>query len=578
MHSLLMKFNHNFYLFPPLILCMASQSFAAGPADLADEKYDQLREEFLNVNPELISVLDFSSVSSTDLASLANNETSHGYFFRERPPAGSRNGVFGAKHICEDTEKSLCWFHTGGSLDINAPQCGALTGDNYEEALSNTSLHCNPGSWNDWNGLTLFLNSTDNNDYVQDAFSGTETMPLNRVCVEIEFPVDLIRFDNDVYAERPELRQLVNPEIAHTNLADYTVTWGTYTAPKVNETEVNDEEAGGTFQKGGTHYYHDQNERIGQFPPHKAFAIDQSTIVTCIGPNPTNVRSGMRPAYVANPLYTLVGNDSEGITNAYSYINYLTRIYLQWHGGKAEAIHPLDIKLKKVWLMYEENEMMLLGGEDSKSVLSVNMIEKNGSAHYPVILLNSANETRFYRFFVNAGETVAIKSPVDQFKLYLDANKNRVLDNSESLEEVNPYSILELPANTSQRFIAVHSPDFDSGYQSKERYGRKFAQSTIAFIEVDRLRSTGHAFRTWVGTQEEVSNKDVILSTMSYPAVDSDYSVYAEFNENPTSTKLVRNSPDYINALNKAPKSPTLLRFGLIPTLVSPASMPSLKQ
>lgn len=521
--------------------------WAKGPSDLTDSRYDTLRQHYLDIDPSYYSEIDFTSLSPSEKDTLlfGGKDSTLGLKINERPGTSREPAQFGARHWCQSSagQDAVCWFSTGGKDLIDTPDCGTPTGDNYQVALE--SPVCNEGTWSPWYGSHWWLNARDGDDYVSDGFPNASNMPLNRLCMEFELPFEQVMFDDEQYdiATQPELSQIINPDVLHPNLREIPFGWGTYTAPFNSEGKTTDEEVGGTFQGGGTHFYH-RPTSYSRIPTDRAFAIDERTIVTCIGPYPTGVRSGMRPAYVANPLMTLAGSDSEGITNAYSYINYLTRVYISWRPPEQMALYPLDIKLTRTWVMYEKNDVFAMSGKGE--VLGVDMIEAGQTAYYPFTIYNAAKEDREYRLFMNAGEVLPFDKVLPHFVLYEDKNKNGVVDSNEQAPFV-PGEFIRLTAQTGKSFIAAHRPDFSSNDQTYMRYNRTFAQGTIMFLEKDRMRSASYAVRTWQGSKEDLAIKDELLADMVYPAPDSHYALLAEYNEAPSNPRLIRNSPDFIH-------------------------------
>jgi hypothetical protein len=112
----------------------------------------------------------------------------------------------------------------------------------------------------------------------------------------------------------------------------------------------------------------------------------------------------------------------------------------------------------------------------------------------------------------------------------------------------------------------VHTPDFKNAF-ALERYGRKFLQGTLSFIEVGRLRSASYAVRTWeANTKDDIDNKAQWIADTQYPNDEFDamsyWNRYREFNQDKdiaTNPKLVRNSPDFKIIFKLTPKPPTSL-------------------
>lgn len=525
----------------------------SGPAAMDDQRYDLLRSRFLNVNPEHYAEISFGDASTELKSVLATPAHSNGKIWTERTAAPRRTAVYGASHWCTNklSQSVPCWYAVGGQESSKHDACGAAVGDSLDihTATDNKSLHCKADNWHQWYGQTVWFNSPDRDDYIRDGIPGAAELPLNRLCAEFEFPVSRIRYQNPEFEADPSFQQVVNPNSIHPNLKHLAVTWGTYTAPLTGpgRKHQNNPETSGTFHRGGSHFYHSGNAKVGKYHTNKAFAIDSNTVALCIGPTPTGVRTAMRPTYAANPLMTVVGNDENGVTNAYSYVNHLTRTYIQFQPNFVEARHPLDLKLNRVWMMYEEDE--IFAGNASGGVLGVDMIESGQSATYPIVVHNRAADDRQYRIYMAAGGNTYMDKPSEQFKLYVDENKNQILD-ADEMTELPPYAIIEIPANYNMWLIAVHKPDFGDNTQTRDRYGRNFAHATLSLIEVGRLRNASYAMRTWEGTAGEIADKLSILSGMQYPSADSDYAKYATYNERPDSPHLIRNTPDYEAFLN----------------------------
>ena len=291
-----------------------------------------------------------------------------------------------------------------------------------------------------------------------------------------------------------------------------------------------------------------------EFPLDRAYALDERTLVACIGPNPSGVRSGMRPTYVANPLLTVTGaNMDYGTTNAYSYLNYLTRIYLGWsfsHKAQSSAIHPLNIKLNRVFMAYERDHMFAI--DDNGGVLATGLVNDQGYAQHKFNLVNLNDTQRTLRVFMVAGGNLPFNESAEHFKLVIDENENGIRDEDET--PLVPQSLLILPPNKILKFIVLHSPDFQSNDQSPKRsmrYDRHHAQASVTFQEVNSMRSASYAFRTWQRLDSDNKTDTQILSVMHYPHDKSPYKIYAELNEDPENPRLIRHYPDYKEAWSK---------------------------
>ncbi len=435
---------------------------------------------------------------------------------------------------------------TGGSKGHHQPLCGASVGNSYDTALTCNECICNPDQWENGSSTRLWTGATQNNNYISTLF-GVPNMALNRFCWEVELPVDRVRFSTPSNTNGDiGLSQVVNPDDAHENLRWFTFEVGSYTSVFKSDTGTGDEEQGGTFQGGGTHFYH-KHTLYGRYPLDHAYAINENTMLACMGPSPAGVRSGMRPTYAGNPLQTVVGENENGETDAYQYTSYLTRVYFDIHS--LEVRHPATVKYTKAYLFYESNDIFALSGEGA--VLGTDIIETGNTAHYPITVYNWAQENRDYRMIMVAGGNLAMNAPSDHFKVFIDANSNGVLDAGET-NEIEPNEVITLTANTDFDLIIAHTPNFGSSYETRQRYDTTFAQAGITLKEVNRMRMTTYSVRTWQGSAADVSNKETLLSQRVYPALDSEYAVYAEYNhDKPNNNRLVRNSPDYIRALEK---------------------------
>ena len=126
----------------------------------------------------------------------------------------------------------------------------------------------------------------------------------------------------------PTLPVVANQDDVPTNLKGLTFHWGTYTAPFFSDYGTLDEERGGTFHRGGSHFYH--NTTLAGTPGYyhfdKAYAINSNTYMACLVPAPVGVRAESRPPFYLNPLMTIAGENADGLTNGYEYVPYLTRI------------------------------------------------------------------------------------------------------------------------------------------------------------------------------------------------------------------------------------------------------------
>ena len=531
--------------------------------------YDQMKTEFLNVDPQYFSEIVFSDHATDarqDFISTGEN------LAEARMGEGGFKGwwTYGGSYWCQNEthgSMSLCRYMTGGSAGNNKPICGSSVENSYQVALDHPERICSANQWAAGSGVRLWVGAGDNKNFILPFFKKLAEGPANRLCFEVELPKDRLRYVPGTSATNggdPAKAQLVNPAVAHANLSWVKIHIGTYTSPYLSDSYpyTSDEETGGTYQGGGSHFYHNPSS-YERYPLDKAYALNENTIVACFSPAPSGVRSGMRPPYYYNPLMTIAGDNSVGESNAYAYFPHMSRLYFDIIS--TESMHPLSVKHNKIFALYEKNDIQALSGQGS--VLGVEMIEDGQEAVHPFTIYNSASEDRTYRVFMMAGGNLAMNAPSSHFVVYLDENGNKKLDSGET-NELQPGGTLVLKANTDISLLAVHKPNWTSGYQVLERYGRKFAPAGITLQEVGRLRMTSYATRTWLGTAADVQNKDSILAGMAYPSPDSLYATNAQFNQDkPGNRRLVRNTPDYQMALTKlqaklgpdsiAPSTPT---------------------
>ena len=540
-----------------LSLILITQTSYILASDISQNaKYADLRSNFLNINEAFFSEIDIASMSPQEIATFLGGSPSP---FKVEEKIGGVSGtqnIYGANHACMNQYgiQSICWFNTGGTRGIKgAEDCGASVSNDYQKAITDTSLHCKTEA--PWSGFRFWLGTGSNFNYINDSFPNAKNIPTNRLCAEVEFPSqDKLRlnYTNSKFSieQTPNISQIVNPEKAGEHLRKLQWEWGTYTATKTTaEGATKDEEYGGTYQNGGSHFYHKPTS-YGRTPADRIFAIDNNTLAICMGDIPTGVRSGMRPSYAANPLLTLGGIDDNGITTAPSYLNYVTRIYLQANlDGASIANYPFDIKINKLWMMYEENGVFATSFND-KGTLGLEMIEQGETAYHPFIVHNVAKENRDYRIFMAMGGNLVLNSKEDWFRLFIDSNNNGILDDSEKNNELTPSSIINIEANTDMSFILAHTPDFTSNYQAKEKYSRMFSQGSISFIEEGRMRSASYAVRTWQGSTDEQKTKEQWFAETQYPAADSAWAIYHDFNlgkDLNSNPNLLRNTPDFKN-------------------------------
>ena len=518
--------------------------------------YDSMKMEFLDIDPQYFDEVVFSDhrddTSQDFLGNSGNNVT------ESKINEGGFKGWqrFGGNYWCDNETHgttSLCRYMTGGSPGNNQQTCGTSVNNDYQTALDNPDHLCSPGQWAPNSGSRLWVGASDNRTFILPFFQKVAEGPANRLCFEIELPEGRLRYSpggNTSDNGDPGKAQVVNQGTLHENLEWTRFELGTYTSPYFSDQYpyTPDEEVGGTFQGGGTHFYHKPSS-YGRYPLDKAYALNQNTIVMCFATAPSGVRSGMRPPYSYNPLMTVVGENGEGLTDAYSYVPYLARVYFDLLPGGADAQYPLTVKYNKVFAVYEQNDIQALGKDGA--VLGVDMVEDGNPGLHPFTIYNSAAEDRSYRVIMMASGNLAMTSPSNHFRLYVDDNGNEQLDADETTE-LAPNQVVTLPAGEDLHLVAVQRPSWGSPYHTKERYGRQFAPAGITFQEVGRLRMTSYAVRTWLGTAQEVAQKETLLAQMVYPSPESDYATQAQWNQDkPDNLLLVRNTPDYLDALSK---------------------------
>ena len=566
----------------PLLLTLAFFPMAQASDLLTHSRYDALKNEFLNIDPQYISEMDIASMSSAELANFLGGKAVQSPLLLEEKTGGlsGTQNIFGANHSCNSKygDQSLCWLNTGGTMGVkNDPNCGSSTNNNYVEASTNTSLHCQTPN-TPWSGYRFWLGTGNSTEFLAQQFPNNGNMPVNRFCAEIEFPsadkLNLAYSDtrSDIIGS-PHLSQLVNPAVAGSHLRNIMWEWGTYTATKTTaEGTTRDQEYGGAYVKGGSHFYHKQTH-VGRTPADRLYAIDDTTLVACMGETPTGIRSGMGTSYAANPLLSIGHHDSNGITTAPNYLNYITRVYWQAEmDPNSVANYPLTIKVNKIWAMYEKNDIIALA--DGGKTMSVDMVQNGGTAYYPFTIHNDANNDRTYRIFVAMGANTTFKNLSQTvngdavFKVYQDLNGNKLLDDNERNAELIPQETITLAANTNAEFIIEHRPDFSRVNDSKILHNRRYVHGSISLIEDGRMRSAGFMVRTWEGSATDIANKYAFFEQSKYPVPGDDWDLYHDYNlgKNPASNPdLVRNTPDYqalapvlqsVDVVNPIPPNP----------------------
>lgn len=516
------------------------------------EKYNVMRSDFLNIDTETLSVLSFNDLSETELSDVMTaGGTSYGFRWDEL--TGSESWfVYGSKHTCTnaDNETAACFLNIGGSDGgiFEGNPCGTATGNNITNA-QNPAYQCQETKA--WSSSDFWLNAYDNTDFIMDSFYPTEKKAVNRLCVEMEFPYENLTLNSTDIAANPAIGQVVNPNDLHANLRTIKFEWGTYMSPRLNGSgTTTDDEVGGTYQDGGSHFYH-KSSSYSSYPTDKVYAVNDRTVVACVGDIPANVRSGMRAAYIANPLLTIGGVDDNGITNAGNYLNHVTRMYFRFADtNTSTATYPMELKINKFFMMYEDND--IFAATTTGATISEEMVESNVPAYHPFTIYNNANELRTYRVFLNSGSVQPFTGSNASFMLYEDTNANGVLDVGES--EVIPYSTLNLSANTNKSFILKHTVDFSAEQYVFLRHGKNMKQATFSIQEVDTLRSASFAVRTWEGDATAQTTKEAFFTSARYPSATSEWYLNRQYNAelNPsTNPNLVRNTRDYIMAKTK---------------------------
>lgn len=541
---------------------------------LSNSRYDALKSDFLNINPSYFSEIDISNMNSAEMAFFLGGKSTDSPLLLEEKTGGVSGiqNIFGANYACENSygQNAACWYNTGGTEGVKHKasdnihnDCGFSAGNDITEAMTNTSLHCTNAD-TPWSGYRFWLGTGNSKEFLVQQFPGGDTIPVNRFCAEVEFPepTKLFLAYSDTRSDivtYPHLSQLVNPSIAGEHLRNIMWEWGSYTSTKTTaEGTTRDQEIGSLYQQGGSHFYHKQTF-ANRPPADRIFAIDNNTLVACMSEIPTGVRTGMGDSYASNPFLTLGGHDSEGITNAANYLNYLTRVYWQVElDPNSLANYPLQIKINKIWAMYEENEILALG--DGGKTLGVDMVTTGGTAYYPFTLWNDATDERTYRIFMASGSNTIYKNAAQTetrdrtFKVYIDANNNKTLDDDELPSALLPNDLITLQPNINTSFIIEHRPDFSRFNDNKKLYDKRYFHGSISFIEDGRLRSTGYAVRTWEGSSADIASKEQFFEQSKYASADSDWAVYHDFNlgKNVESNPhLLRNTPDFKNIFNK---------------------------
>ena len=526
-----------------LVLIVSNVSFASGDI-VSSDRYELMRSEFLNVNSNNLSTLNFQGMSSPELNEILSGAGNSLGFSMEEAVADNWYR-YGTKRVCKNSlgNDTLCWFSTGGSKGgIQYPEtCGQpINGD----VLASGSFCTNQVAWS---SMDFWFGAYDQSNFLLDLFGEEAETPLNRFCVEMEWPSDRLAFSNTDISANPELGQLVNPNVAHPNLRKIRYQWGTYTSPRNASGATTSNELGGTYQGGGSHFYH-KSTVYGRIPNDRLYAVDENTIVACIGDIPSGVRGGMKPSYIANPLLTIAGADSNGITNAASYINHLTRLYIRIDGAEDSlASYPFDVKINKAWVMYEENN--IFAASEKGKTLGEAFIKQGETGYYPFTVYNNATELRTYNAYLAYSESQSYIGTRPYMKLYEDSNGNGVIDSGEL--EIGSQDTITFAPNTDKKFVISLSPDYVNN-STFLRHGRLMAQGTISFLEVGRLRSASYAIRAWQLGDNEVIDESAWFSATRYPSDTNDWFLLREFNNEFNSDSnpyLLRNTLDFINLI-----------------------------
>jgi hypothetical protein len=513
-----------------------------------------MKVEFLDVDPVYFSEVVFSYYYGDSLQDFPKSDGNN--LLELRINEGGYMGwyTFGGTYWADNLlhgGKSLARYMTGGSPYNNGPISGSSVDNDYTTALAHPERICKRNEWSVGSGTRLWIGAYSRETFLLPLFEKLKHGPANRICFEVELPADRMRFSAQGSTRDggdPGTAQLTNPEVAHDNLEWVRAEMGTYTSVYGSDllNWTSNPETGGTFNRGGSHFYH-KPASYQRYPLDKAYALNENTIVFCFGPVPSGVRSGMRPPFCINPLMTVVGDNSQGLTDAYQYFPYLTRVYFDILS--TETKHPVTVKYNKVWVMYEKNDIQALSGQGS--VLGVDIVAKDEPAIYPFTVFNNAPESRIYRITMMAGGNLALDSVNDALRIYVDANTNKMRDAGENKELV-PGGLVTLQPGTDLDLIAIHRPNWDSTYDTNERYDRRFAPAGITLQEVGRMRMTSYAIRTWLGTVGEIAKKKALLEKMCYPSPDSIYKINATWNQNKSNNpRLVRNTPDFRMGLRK---------------------------
>ncbi len=539
------------------VLCYLGDPANGGerkPLSLDNPKYNAMKAEFLNVDSAFLSEVVFARHHGESAYDYSRADAENPLELRINEGGFMGWHTFGGTCWVDNLlhgEKSIARYMTGGSPHNHGPVGGASVDNNYAAALAHPKRIFNRDTWSTGSGTRLWIGAGLQKTFLLPLFEGLQHGPANRICFEVELPVDRMRFSSQGRTrdgDDPARAQLVNPGKSHDHLDWVRAELGTYTSVYGSDLAgwTNTPETGGTFNGGGCHFYH-KPASYQRYPLDRAYALSENTIVFCFGPAPSGVRSGMRPPHCINPLMTVVGDNEQGLTDAYQYVPYLTRVYFDIHS--AETKHPATVKYNKVWVMYEKNDIQAISGKGS--VLGVDLVSRDDLASHAFTIFNDAPEARTYRITVMAGGNLAFDSASDSLRIYVDANANGTRDPGENTQLI-PTETVTLTAKTDLDLVAVHRPNWDSTYDTNERYGRRFAPAGITLQEIGRMRMTSYAIRTWLGTAAEVAKKRALIEQMRYATPDSIYAAQAAWNQDkPDNPRLIRNTPDFQMALRK---------------------------
>lgn len=517
---------------------------------LTDEKYESFRDNFLDTSKGIYEI-DVKKLSAKDYASVTSNLNQtyrspfrhpYGFSFDERN--GSSFTSFGRGGACLSKfgEKSICFDSTGGTLgrfyeEPKKGHCGSqlgfgstlpIKGSDALKICDKSTLPANILVDNKvpWSGYRFWLGLYNddmkvNSGYLRDKIPNASGVPFNRMCFEMELDTDNLHIVSPKSDLDTGKRVLVNGDVA-PKLANIGVNLGTYTSvitKTVLGSETSGNEVGGVFGTDQSHFYH-VIESSNPYPNDKAFAIDKDTFIYCAGDQPVGVRTSMKTGYVNNPLADMFPNDENGYTNGLNYWNYVTRLYVNINGlGQGYVNHPFRSKLKRIFLMYEPNDIMLLAA-DGKSTVSTQFAEdtapkKSHSLHH-VTLRNFATNDRHYRFYQNSIKQIPDTKPNSKFEVYVDANKNGTIDSSD--RRLNPYDTLKVSARTDVNFLVKQENHFSFYYNYTVRSlsNRRVITNKFGLREIGRLRSAGISIRTWETLKGENLNTEKFLKHAGY--------------------------------------------------------------